>query len=156
MDTSSCINALQRFFAICGPTKQLRLDCGTNFVGASRQLGFLNTAKELEVQEYLVSHSCIWEFNPPHASHMGGTWERIISIVRRILDSMLMQVGSCPLSHEVLCTFMAEISAIINAKPLFPVSTDPDSSLILTPVVTYPKVVAPSLQGNFSKSNLFR
>lgn len=27
MDTSSCINALRRFFAIRGPAKQLRSDC---------------------------------------------------------------------------------------------------------------------------------
>lgn len=32
-----------------------------------RELRFLKTAKEPEVQEYLGSHSCTCEFNPPHA-----------------------------------------------------------------------------------------
>lgn len=31
LETSSCINALIRFFALRGPAKKLRLDCGTNF-----------------------------------------------------------------------------------------------------------------------------
>lgn len=80
METSSCINALRRFFAIRGPARQLRSDCGTNFVGASKELGFHKMAKEPVVQEYLRDHSCTWEFNPPHASHMGGAWERMIGI----------------------------------------------------------------------------
>ena len=157
MDTSSCINALRRFFAIRGPAKQLRSDCGTNFIGASKELEFLKTAKEPDVQQYLSNHACTWEFNPPHASHMGGAWERMIGVVRRILDSMLMQVGSQPLSHEVLCTFMAEISAIINARPLVPISTDPDSPLILTPAMLLTqKVGVPPPPGNFLEGNLFR
>lgn len=39
MDASNCINALRHFFAIRGPTKHLRSDCGTNFIGASKELG---------------------------------------------------------------------------------------------------------------------
>lgn len=38
MTSSSFINALRRFFAIRGPAKQLRSDCGTNFVGTSKEL----------------------------------------------------------------------------------------------------------------------
>ncbi|XP_022110113.1 uncharacterized protein LOC110989793 [Acanthaster planci] len=38
MDASSCINALNRFFTIRRPAKQLRSDCGTNFIRASNEL----------------------------------------------------------------------------------------------------------------------
>lgn len=38
MSSSSLINALRRFFAVRGPAKQIRSDCETNFVGASREL----------------------------------------------------------------------------------------------------------------------
>ncbi len=97
LDTSSYINAMRRLFAIRRPVRQFRSDCGTNFVAASKELGFSKVAKDPEMQKYLTSCSCSWEFKPPHASHMGGAWERLIGVVRRILDSMLMQYGSRPL-----------------------------------------------------------
>ncbi|XP_059825057.1 uncharacterized protein LOC132393663 [Hypanus sabinus] len=117
LDTSSCINALRRLFALRGPAKQLRSDCGTNFVGASEELGMDKT-----VQRYLSEQGCNWEFNTPHASHMGGAWEWMIGIARRILDSMFLQQRT-QLTHEVLCTLMAEVTAIINARPLLPLLT---------------------------------
>ncbi|XP_061418190.1 uncharacterized protein LOC133349068 [Lethenteron reissneri] len=134
MDSSSFINALRRFFAIRGPAKQLRSDCGTNFIGACKELK-INTenVEDYSVRKYLSDQGCTWIFNPPHSSHMGGAWERMIGIARRILDSMLCDVGSTRLSHEVLTTLMAEVSAIINSRPLIPVSTDPESPFILTP-----------------------
>ena len=38
MDSSSFINALRRFLAIRGPVKQFGSNCGTNFVGACKEL----------------------------------------------------------------------------------------------------------------------
>lgn len=51
MDTSSAINALRRFFAICGPAK-LRSDCGTNFIGAIKELGLKRESQDTTVQKY--------------------------------------------------------------------------------------------------------
>ncbi|KAM9741924.1 uncharacterized protein ACNS7B_012839 isoform 1-T4 [Menidia menidia] len=127
LDTSSCINTLRRFFALRGPAKQLLSDRGTNFIGASKELGM-----DKSMQQYLSDQGCTWEFNPPHASHMGGSWERMIGVARRILDSMLLQ-NKLQLTHEVLSTLMAEITAIINARPLLPVSSDPENPFILSP-----------------------
>lgn len=46
MDSSSCINTIRRIFAIRGPAKTLRSDCGTNCIGASKELGFNDVMKE--------------------------------------------------------------------------------------------------------------
>lgn len=75
LDTSSCINARRRFFAIRGQGKLFRSDCGTNFVAATKELGFSKMVKDPEMQEYLTNCSCSWEFNLPHASHI-GTFDR--------------------------------------------------------------------------------
>lgn len=136
MDTSSCINALRRFFAVRGPAKQLWSDRGTNFVAASSELGMSRPQeKQNNILRYLHSNGCTWKFNPPHASHMGGVWERMIGVTRRILDSMLLQDKRTRLTHDVLSTLMAEVSAIVNARPLVPISSDSAAPFLLSPAM---------------------
>lgn len=120
MSSSSFINALTRFTSLRGPVTEFRSDRGTNFTGAVSELN-------------LETLGVVWKFNPPAASHMGGVWERMIGVIRRILDSMLLNSRRGPLSHEVLCTLMAEVCAIVNGRPIVPISHDPDSPLLLTP-----------------------
>ncbi|KAK0139185.1 hypothetical protein N1851_024265 [Merluccius polli] len=158
MDTASCINALRRFFALRGPAKQLRSDRGTNFIGASSELGMRpDDPKQTSTLKYLHENGCTWEFNPPHASHMGGVWERMIGVTRRILDSMLLRTKHTHLTHDVLCTLMAEVCAIINARPLVPVSSDPSSPMLLTPamLLTQKPGVSPP-HGSFGDKDLFK
>lgn len=133
LSTSSFINALRRFTAIRGPAKLFRSDRGTNSVGACKELGI--TQENPELQSYLKDQGCTWDFNLPHSSHMGGVWERMIGIARRILDAMLLKIHSPNLTHEVLTTLMAEVAAIMNARPIVPVSSDPDMSTVLTPAM---------------------
>lgn len=64
---------------------------------------------------------------------MGGAWERMIGVTRRILDSMLKDVAN--LTHEVLVTLLAEVTAIVNSRPLVLVSYDSEMPEILTPSV---------------------
>nr|XP_054598158.1 uncharacterized protein LOC129163741 [Nothobranchius furzeri] len=131
LSTSSFINALRRFTAIRGPAKLFRSDRGTNFVGACKELGI--TSDDAALQSYLKDQGCTWDFNLPHSSHMGGAWERMIGIARRILDGMLLKMHSPTLSHEVLTTLIAEVVAIMNSRPIVPVSSDPDAPTVLTP-----------------------
>ncbi|XP_015230163.1 PREDICTED: uncharacterized protein LOC107084718 [Cyprinodon variegatus] len=112
-DTSSFINAFRRFLAVRGPVKHIRSDRGTNFVGACKELRIPCNIDDSTVKTYLLNQGVTWIFNPPHASHHGGAWERMIGLARRILDSMFLQLKN-KLTHEVLVTFMAEVAAIIN------------------------------------------
>ena len=135
MSSSSFINALRRFVCIRGAVKEFRSDRGTNFVGALDALGVDGMFVERgPVQDYLQKSGILWRFNPPHASHMGGSWERMIGIARRILDAMLSQHKG-QLTHEVLHTFMYEVSAIINSRPITPISSDPENPVIISPAM---------------------
>lgn len=55
--------------------------------------------------------------NVPHASYMGGVWERQIRSVRNVLASILERHGT-QLDDESLRTFMVEAEAIVNCRPL--------------------------------------
>lgn len=132
LDTSSFINALRRFTSIRGPVKQIRSDRGTNFIGACRELQIPSNIDFEQVDRHLAERGCKWTFNPPHSSHMGGCWERMIGLAWKILDSMLLQTHS-RLTHETLATLMAEVTAIMNGRSLTSVSTDPSDPVILIP-----------------------
>ena len=139
MSSSCFINALRRFIAIRGKVKQFRSDRGTNFVGAVDILSSIHAinVEDEKLDSFLKNQDAVWVFNPPHSSHMGGSWERMIGTTRRIFEALLLDVRG--LTHEVLITLMVEASAIINARPIVPVSNDPQNPEVLSPsnLLTY-------------------
>ncbi len=158
MDASSFINALRRFFAIRGPAVLLRCDCGTNFTGANTELKeALGEMQYAKVERYVREEGCRWESNPPHASHFGGAWERQIGTIRRVLDAMLLNIGRSQLDHELLVTLMAEVTGIVNNRPITAIPSDVDQPTPLTPatLLTMKKrpLVAPP--GNFTRPDLY-
>lgn len=136
MSSSCFINALRRFLSLRGPVKIIRSDRGTNFIGAAEEMR-VNTIKVEEgpVQQFLDKSYITWIFNVPHSSHMGGVWERVIGMTRKILDSMLLESSGKPLTHETLATFLCEVCAIINSRPIAPIPSDPNDPMILTPTM---------------------
>ena len=60
-----------------------------------------------------------WEFNPPAASHMGGSWERLIRSVRKVLNTILRDQV---LDDERLVTVFCEAESVENSRPLTIVS----------------------------------
>ena len=94
LKTSSFINELSRFLNRRGPVRQLRCDQGTNFVGEQNKLkAALEELDQGWLRDYLSENGCEWihfQMNVPHASHMGGSWERLICIVRSALETLLL------------------------------------------------------------------
>lgn len=134
MSSSSFVNALRRFVALRGEVRVICSDCGTNFVGAVKELN----ASVIDVNDNILSNfmkkkGIQWKFNPPHASHMGGSWERLIGVARKILNSLLLDAKVTRLTHEVLVTLMAEVTSIINARPLAGIFYDPQEPYPLSP-----------------------
>lgn len=158
MDASSFLCALRRFFAIRGPASLLRCDRGSNFVGAKSEIdGALAEMDKESVANYLSRQNCEWVFNPPHASHHGGVWERQIGTIRRILDAMLLELGAQQLTHELLVTLMSEVAAIVNARPITAIPSDIDEPLPLTPAMLLTQKTRPlgPLPGIFTTQDMY-
>lgn len=90
LSTEAFLAALDRFVARRGILFSIYSDCGTNYVGAARQLKTLfHDAKD---QDHLSSHlTCTWHFNPPAAPHFGGIWEASIKSVKFHLKHVIGQ-----------------------------------------------------------------
>ena len=161
MDTDSFINATRRFICRRGPIRQLRSDRGSNIVGAKNELKqALSEFDHAKIRRELLNYNCDWyefKMNVPHASHMGGTWERQIRTIRSVLSALLLEHGT-QLDDESLRTLMCETEAIINSRPLTVEDiNDPHSWNPLTPnhlLTMKTKVVLPP-PGEFQSADRY-
>ncbi|XP_050307513.1 uncharacterized protein LOC126744199 [Anthonomus grandis grandis] len=71
-----------------------------------------------------------WKFIPPNSPHWGGLWEAGIKATKTFLKKI---VGDNQLSFEEFSMVLAQIEAILNSRPLCPVSSDPNDFCCLTP-----------------------
>ena len=118
LDTSTFKNAHRRFLGIRGKGSLFRSDKGKNFVGSRNQDKALNQEATIDIDDiraYLNSVDSDWIFNPAHASHFGGVWERKIGSVRRVLEGTLQMLGQRCLTRDELHTLLVEASAIVNS-----------------------------------------
>ena len=90
--TTDAFNALRRFLSRRGPVLHFFSDNGTNFVSAEKTLReALRQWNQHQIEDFLLQKEIQWTFNPQNASHMGGAWERMIRLVRRILTSLMTE-----------------------------------------------------------------
>nr|CAH7749573.1 unnamed protein product [Callosobruchus chinensis] len=158
LSTDSFLNALNRFVARRGLPNVLYSDNATNFVGAHRKLSkvydFLaKTSKDPAVSEFLLSNSMQWKFIPPRFPHHGGLWEAAVKRAKFHLDRILN--NNC-LTFEQLATVFAQIEAIMNSRPLTPLSSDPSDLSVLTPghfLIHYPLLSVPQVDLTSVPSN---
>ncbi|XP_068203532.1 uncharacterized protein [Palaemon carinicauda] len=114
-----------------GDVKRIWSDNGTNLVAADLQVKeALQDFKEVEIAQTLAAKGIEWCFNPPHASHFGEVWERLIRSVRRALSATCLQQVS---TDDTLSTLFCEAESLVNGRPLTKVNDDPDCPLPLKP-----------------------
>ncbi|XP_045477885.1 uncharacterized protein LOC123683032 [Harmonia axyridis] len=123
LSTETFLSALQRLIARRGRISHLYSDCGTNFVGANREI--INLMKDSAEREHIQ-----WHFNPPSAPHMGGLWEAGVKSVKTHLSRV---IGAQILTYEEFYTVLCLIEAILNSRPLEALSSDPEDVSALSP-----------------------
>ena len=160
LTTDTFINALRRFLSHRGPTRQIRSDRGSNFVGAKSELeGALSELDQARIHNFLLESNCDWfefKMNPPSASHMGGVWERQIRSARNVLASLLQSAGEQS-DDESLRTLMCEAEAIVNSRPLSVDDLSLPSLERLTPnhLLTSKSNVLLPPPGDFKRADLY-
>ena len=121
--TDTFLMAFRRFTSLRGNPNNCWSDCGTNFIGAQHYLREITQEWDIPKIQSAVSEefSCTfhWKWNVPRASHQNGVVESLIKSVRRALEvSSKTQV----LTEEQWRTFLAQVTCLVNQRPLYPSS----------------------------------
>eukprot|EP00794_Sanderia_malayensis_P002619 gene2619-3032_t len=130
--TDDFMKAFTRFISRRSRPLQMFSDCGTNFVGADRELQeVLNKlTKDPTLHRHLTDENMKWIFNPPAAPHMGGVWESLVKLAKR---AMIATTKGAEMTDEELMTVLTECEAMLNNRPLTYISNDPNDMEPLTP-----------------------
>lgn len=131
--TEAFLAAFRRFTSRRGLCSEMYSDCGTTFVGADRALQNLLRAASPDgrlIASTVAMEGVKWHFNPPAAPHFGGLWEAAVKSTKHHLRRV---IGETTLTYEELNTFLAQVEACLNSRPLRPLSDDPDDVSALTP-----------------------
>lgn len=131
LSTEAFLAAFDRFVGRRGLPSEIHSDCGTNFVGADKQLQALINSPEGQLAITTNSSpNCKWHFNPPSAPHFGGLWEAAVRSTKRLL---VRTMSTHVFTYEEFTTVLIRIEAVLNSRPLTPASTDPHDLDCLTP-----------------------
>lgn len=132
LTTNAFMAALFRFMSRRGQCAHIYSDNGTNFIGAKKELQNYFKAKSSgrTIQDAVTDHGIQWHFVPPSAPHFGGLWEAAVKSAKRHLVKMS---GSALLNFEEMSTLLCRVEAVLNSRPLTPVSDSPSDYTVLTP-----------------------
>ncbi|XP_054257068.1 uncharacterized protein LOC128982054, partial [Macrosteles quadrilineatus] len=132
LSSEAYIAALTRFISRRGSVKEIHSDCGTNFVGAAAALHkcFNNLLCNPVTHRFAEENNISFKFLPPHAPHQGGLWERAVRSAKHHLHRV---IGGQILTYEEFITLVSRVEAILNSRPLTPLSGDPNDLESLTP-----------------------
>ncbi|GFT08507.1 integrase catalytic domain-containing protein [Trichonephila clavipes] len=80
--------------------------------------------------EFLTNESIEWNFIPPRSPNHGGLWEAGVKAFKFHLKRV---VGNAHLTLEEFITILCEIEAVLNSRPLTPLTSNFDDFETLTP-----------------------
>ncbi len=123
------LNSFRRFISRRGKPDLVLSDNAPQFKLANQVLdkAWSETLQHDDVVAYCANRKINWRFTVAYAPWMGGIYERLVASVK---SAFKKTVGRRLLSLEQLFTFLNEIEAILNTRPLTYVDQDINSYVL--------------------------
>lgn len=126
----SFIMTLRRFVARRGLPAEICSDNGRNFVAAAKEISHFLKNNSQSLSEFATGEGIKFSFIPAYSPHFGGIWEAGVKAAKYHIKRVM---GNTHLTFEELCTLFAQVEAVLNSRPLCPMSSSPDDFLSLSP-----------------------
>lgn len=135
LSAETYLSVLKRFIARRGRPSDIYSDNGLNFVGANHELNdlhklFNNDIDNRRIVDFATIEGTRWHFIPPQAPHMGGLWEAAVKSAKFHLKRITNEAS---LKYDELFTLLVQVEAVLNSRPLMPLTSDPNDLSFLTP-----------------------
>ena len=128
--TESVLHTVRRMMAHKGEVKLIISDPGSQLRGADKEISaWRNGWSKDQLVRFGADKGLEWKFVMPSSQHQNGAAEILIKMVKGVKKSMMHAMGDTKLSLNELNTMMAEVSNLVNERPigLKPnTQTDPD------------------------------
>lgn len=102
-------------------------------MGASGELkdtSIVSESVKHYIQADLANQKITWHFIPPRSPNFGGLWE---SAVKSMKHHFYAVTKGLMLTFEECYILLVEIEAVLNSRPLTPLSNDPRDLSVLAP-----------------------
>lgn len=160
LSTENFLNVFKRFIARRGLISEIVSDNATNFVGADKALkNFIYRCDDPIFKKYLLDNQIVWKFIPPRTPHFNGLVEAAVRQTKFHLKRVLNDIK---LTYEDFYSLLVQVESILNSRPLYPLTEDPESLEVLTPghfLVGGPLMAIPESlypDARHTKVNLYR
>ena len=132
--SQSCFADVRQFCARRGAPARTHSDNGINLVGIKNELRQLqmNLTKKFgkkSMPNAADEIGIIWTTIPPGAPLFGGHWKSGVEVAKSHLRRVM---GNNVLTYEEISSLLCDIEAILNTRPLLPISTDVLDLRVLT------------------------